>query len=220
MPLIHAVAHPKGDVPDEGFPTLVALHGYGAHGQDLLGLWPFLAAGRMLMLCPQAPIQIQPGYFGFSWYDFQGPGGQTDPAAINEALGLIDEFLDYALEAYPVRRDRVALLGFSQGGGMAYRLGFANPERWVGLAALSTGFPADLADEPPSDAVGRLPILVQHGAQDATATVEGGRSARDTLRELGLDPDYREYPMGHEVNAASAGDLSSWLEDVLLDGDG
>ncbi|MXZ63813.1 MAG: hypothetical protein F4Y98_09595 [Chloroflexi bacterium] len=220
MPLIHAVAHPEGDVPDEGFPTLVALHGYGAHGQDLLGLWPFLAAGRMLMLCPQAPIQIQPGYFGFSWYDFQGPGGQTDPTAINEAIGLIDEFLDYALEAYPVRRDRVALLGFSQGGGMAYRLGFANPERWVGLAALSTGFPADLADEPPSDAVGRLPILVQHGAQDATATVEGGRSARDTLRELGLDPDYREYPMGHEVNAASAGDLSSWLEDVLLDGDG
>lgn len=217
MPLIHAVAHPEGDVPADGLPTLVALHGYGAHGQDLLGLWPFLASGRMLMLCPQAPIQVQPGYFGFSWYDFAGPGGQSDPAAIEGAIGLINEFLDYALEAYPVRRDRVALLGFSQGGGMAYRLGFAEPERWVGLAALSTGFPADLADEPPSDAVGRLPILIQHGAQDATATVEGGRGARDTLQGLGLSPDYREYPMGHEVSAASANDLSEWLGRVLLD---
>ena len=217
MPLIHAVAHPEGDVPDEGLPTLVALHGYGAHGQDLLGLWPFLAAGRMLMLCPQAPIQVQPGYFGFSWYDFQGPAGQTDPAAIEQAVGLVDEFLDYALEAYPVRRDRVALLGFSQGGGMAYRMAFADPERWVGLAALSTSFPADLVDEPPSEAVGRLPILIQHGAQDQTATVEGGQASRDTMRQLGLDPDYREYPMGHEVSAASAGDLSAWLQRVLLD---
>ena len=217
MPLIHAVAHPEGDVPDEGLPTLVALHGYGAHGQDLLGLWPFLASGRMLMLCPQAPIQVQPGYFGFSWYDFAGPGGQSDPAAIEGAIGLIHDFLDYALEAYPVRRDRVALLGFSQGGGMAYRLGFAEPERWVGLAALSTGVPADLADEPPSDAVGQLPILIQHGAQDATASVDGGRGARDTLQGLGLSPDYREYPMGHEVSAASANDLSEWLGRVLLD---
>ena len=135
-------------------------------------------------------------------------------------MGLINEFLDYALEAYPVRRDRVALIGFSQGGGMAYRLAFADPERWVGLAALSTGFPADLGDEPPSEAVAALPMLIQHGAQDPTATVEGGRGSRDRLQELGLDPDYREYPMGHEVNAASAGDLSAWLGRVLLDEQG
>lgn len=215
MPLIHAIAHPEGDIPAEGFPTLLALHGFGAHGQDLLGLWPYLASGRMLMLCPQAPIQVQPGYFGFSWYDFAGPGGQSDPAAIQRALGLVGEFLDHALEAYPVRGDRVALLGFSQGGGMAYRMAFAEPERYAGLAALSTRFPEDLAARPPADAVSQIPILVQHGEQDPTATVDGGRASRDTLRDLGLSPDYREYPMGHEVSAASANDLSQWLGRVL-----
>ena len=217
MPLIHATAHPGVEVPDEGLPTLIALHGYGAHGQDLLGLWPYLASGRMLMICPQAPLQVQPGYFGFSWYDFAGPGGQSDPAALEGALDLVGEFLDYAFETYPVRSDRVALLGFSQGGGMAYRLAFREPERYVGLAALSTRFPEDLADEPPGDAVAALPMLIQHGEQDPTATVDGGRASRDRLRALGLDPDYREYPMGHEVNAASAGDLSAWLGRVLFD---
>ena len=217
MPLIHAIAHPEGDIPAEGLPTLVALHGYGAHGQDLLGLWPYLASGRVLMICPQAPIQVQPGYFGFSWYDFAGPGGRTDPEAIERSLGLVGEFLDHAYEAYPVRRDRVALLGFSQGGGMAYRMAFAEPGRWSGLAALSTRFPDDLADGPPPDGVAELPILVQHGEQDATATVDGGRASRDALLGLGLAPDYREYPMGHEVSAASASDLSSWLGRVLLD---
>ena len=167
MPLIHAIAHPEGDVPDEGLPTLVALHGYGAHGQDLLGLWPFLAAGRMLMLCPQAPIQVQPGYFGFSWYDFAGPGGNTDPAAIEQAMGLINEFLDYALDAYPVRRDRVALLGFSQGGGMAYRLAFNDPDRWV-----------DVRNHLPKLAHGHWAAQARHGHARGYQAVEFVRNIR------------------------------------------
>ena len=105
------------------------------------------------------------------------------PPPSSRQWALLDEFLDYAFEAYPVRRDRVALLGFSQGGGMAYRLAFADPERWVGLAALSTGFPADLGDEPPAEAVAALPILIQHGAQDPDRGHRGrARSARPPAR--------------------------------------
>ena len=48
--------------------------------------------------------------------------------------------------------------------------------------------------------------------------VDRGRASRDRLQSLGLEPDYHEYPMGHEVGAASANDLSSWLERVLLNG--
>jgi phospholipase/carboxylesterase len=219
MTLVHAIAHPGDAASGEPLPTLIALHGYGANGQDLLGLAPYLGGGRLLMICPQAPLQVEPGFYGFSWYQFAGPGGQSDPAELERALGLVRDFVDFALDAYPVRRDRVALLGFSQGGGMAYRLALGEPERFVGLAALSTRLPADLfAEQPPSEAVAALPLLIQHGAEDPTASVDGGRASRDRLRELGLEPDYREYPMGHEVSAASAGDLSAWLDRVLFDG--
>ena len=186
MPLIHATAHPGVEVPDEGLPTLIALHGYGAHGQDLLGLWPYLASGRMLMICPQAPLQVQPGYFGFSWYDFAGPGGQSDPAALEGALDLVGEFLDYAFETYPVRSDRVALLGFSQGGGMAYRLAFREPERYVGLRPPSArASPRTWATSPPATPSPALPMLIQHGEQDPTATVDGGRASRDRPARAG-----------------------------------
>ena len=220
MTLIHAVAHPglTDDADGDGLlPTLIALHGYGANAQDLLGLSPYLAGGRLLMICPQAPLQIEPNFHGFNWHAFSGPDGRGSPAVIEAANAMVSEFVDFALEAYPVRRDRVVLLGFSQGGGMAYRAGFSEPERYVGLAALSTSLPDDVfADgELPGDAVRALPLLVQHGASDASVSVDRGRASRDRLAALGLQPDYREYPMAHEVGAHSARDLSQWLERVL-----
>ena len=216
MSLIHAVAHPGPEGGDEPLPTLIALHGYGANGQDLLGLSPHLAGGRLLMICPQAPLQIEPDFHGFSWYPFSGAAGQADEATIEGAIALVRDFIAFALDAYPVRRDRVALLGFSQGGGMAYRVGFRSPERFVGLAALSTRLPDDVfAAEEPSEAARALPLLIQHGASDPTATVDGGRASRERLEALDLSPDYREYPMGHEVSGPSARDLSEWLERVL-----
>ena len=220
MTLIHAVAHPgsSDDADGDGLlPTLITLHGYGANAQDLLGLSPYLAGGRLLMICPQAPLQIEPNFHGFNWHAFSGPDGRGSPDVVEAANAMVSEFVDFALEAYPVRRDRVALLGFSQGGGMAYRAGFSEPERYVGLAALSTSLPDDVfADgELPGDAVRALPLLVQHGASDASVSVDRGRASRDRLAALGLQPDYREYPMAHEVGAHSARDLSQWLERVL-----
>ena len=173
MTLIHAVAHPgsSDDADGDGLlPTLIALHGYGANAQDLLGLSPYLAGGRLLMICPQAPLQIEPNFHGFNWHAFSGPDGRGSPEVVEAANAMVSEFVDFALEAYPVRRDRVALLGFSQGGGMAYRAGFHEPQRYAGLAALSTGLPDDVfADgEAPGAAVRALPLLVQHGASDAS----------------------------------------------------
>ena len=220
MTLIHALAHPgaSDDADGDGLlPTLIALHGYGANAQDLLGLSPYLAGGRLLMICPQAPLQIEPNFHGFNWHAFSGPDGRGSPEVVEAANAMVSEFVDFALDAYPVRRDRVALLGFSQGGGMAYRAGFHEPERYAGLAALSTSLPDDVfaEGEAPGEAVRALPLLVQHGASDASIGVERGRASRDRLAALGLEPDYREYPMAHEVGAHSARDLSQWLERVL-----
>ena len=220
MTLIHAVAHPGtiDDARGDGlFPTLIALHGYGANAQDLLGLSPYLAGGQLLMICPQAPLPIDPNFYGFNWHAFSGPDGRGSPEVVEAANAMVSEFVDFALEAYPARRDRVALLGFSQGGGMAYRLGFSEPERYVGLAALSASLPDDVfADgETPGEAVRALPLLIQHGASDTSVSVDKGRASRDRLAGLGLEPDYREYPMAHEVGAHSARDLSHWLERVL-----
>src|ERR1043166_8667895 len=53
-------------------------------------------------------------------------------------------FLDAALERYPIERKKLVALGFSQGGVMAYGLALGEPERFAGLAVLSSWLPEEL----------------------------------------------------------------------------
>jgi phospholipase/carboxylesterase len=112
----------------------------------------------------------------------------------------------------------VALLGFSQGGSIAFRLGLSEPQRWRGVAALSTWLPEE------AEAAGRsaghaaivaLPVLIQHGTQDPMIALDRARDSKTRLEALGVKPDYREYPMGHQIGNESLRDLARWTEQVL-----
>ena len=67
MQLLHTAYVPAGEGP---FPTILALHGWGANAQDLLGLAPFLHGGEALVVCPEGPVafEIQQGYVGHGWF--------------------------------------------------------------------------------------------------------------------------------------------------------
>jgi phospholipase/carboxylesterase len=211
--LTHVIAHPGGGEP---LPTVIALHGHGAHGQDLIGLAPHLAGGRALWICPQAEFTIEPGYYGFTWFRRDTASGQRATDEPERTLGIVRAFIDEAFARYPVDPARVALLGFSQGGMLAYRLALAEPRRFVGLAALSTSLAADQAEAiTPGDGIGELPVLVQHGLEDPMISIDRARESLERLRALGVTPEYHEYAMAHAIGQESAMDLSRWLERVL-----
>jgi phospholipase/carboxylesterase len=109
------------------------------------------------------------------------------------------------------------VLGFSQGGVMAYSLALSNPHRFAALAALSTWLPREFVERLGiSDDIGNLRVLVQHGTRDPTIEVERARDSVDRLRALKAPLTYREYEMGHEIAPQSLGDLTAWLEDKVL----
>ena len=58
MQLVHTVFEPEGDEP---YPTVLALHGWGANAMDLLGIAPHLCSGRFLVICPQGPVEVPLG---------------------------------------------------------------------------------------------------------------------------------------------------------------
>jgi len=211
MPFLHAALHPGGEGP---FPTLIALHGHGAHALDLIGLSQTLPAG-LLWLCPQAQFTIEQGFHGFTWFHFD----RSDPRREEELAQVVDElreFIETSIERYPVDPERLVLLGFSQGGMLGYRLALSEPERFAGFAALSTTLSPETATTVAGGAtLGRLPVLVQHGDQDPMIAVERARESRERLEELGVDLEYHEYPMGHQVGAQSTLDLRAWLSRVL-----
>lgn len=215
MQLVHTIYEPTGDGP---FPTILTLHGRGANAFDLLGLAPHICSGRFLVICPQGPLEtpIAPDTMGYAWYPMS-LGGPPDVVAILSSQVLLKDFLDECLRRYPIDPKKLVILGFSQGGVMAYSLALANPERFAALAILSSWLPKELLPQlNVHDAVQSLPTLIQHGTQDSMIEVARARSSVETLRELHVPLTYREYEMGHEIRPRSLLDLSAWLEEKVL----
>lgn len=212
MELIHTVYQPTGTGP---FPTVLTLHGRGANAFDLLGLAPYLCRGRFMMICPQGALEtpIGPDAVGYAWYPMSN-GGAPDIEAILISQKKLDAFLDDCLKLYPIDPKKLAILGFSQGGVMAYSVTLGNPQRFGALAVLSSWLPEELLPRLNVDnAVQSLPTLVQHGTQDPMIQIDRARSSVETLRQLRVPLTYREYEMGHEIRPESLADLSAWLEE-------
>ena len=214
MNLVHAIYQPPGAGP---FPTLLTLHGRGANAFDLLGLAPYICGGKFLLICPQAPMEVSigPDQVGYAWYN-ASRGGTPDTDGMLESQQALKIFLDDCLKQYPIDPTRLAALGFSQGGVMAYSLALSDPQRFAGLAALSTWLPRELTPRLTiSEAVRSLPTLVQHGTQDPQIEVDRARDSVARLRELKVPLTFKEYEMGHEIRPRGLSDLSAWLEETL-----
>ena len=216
MQFIHAAWTPAGEPP---YPTLFALHGHGAHAQDLAPLAPLLAEGKLQVILPQAEFALDDAPFAygpmFTWMR-RGDNDRPLPGELARVTADLTAFIEQAIERYAVDRNRTALMGFSQGGFLAYRLALSDPNRWRGAAMLSTWLSDEAAAEVHPDAA-QLPLLVQHGTNDPLVTVDKGRNSRDRLQALGLNVTYREYPMQHELGRESLHNLSAWLSKLLLD---
>ncbi len=214
MKLLHTAYVPEGEGP---FPTVIAVHGWGANAMDLLGLAPILHRGEALVLCPQGPFALADPQsrmvIGFGWFPLAA-GRPPDPLEFAKACGLLEEWIDEAAKQYPIDKNHVVLLGFSQGGVMAYDLFLRNPSRYAGLAALSSWLPPEVTERvQPNEALKGRPVLVVHGSTDPMIGIERAHESRDALLPLGVSVTYREFEMGHEISPEALRALLEWFED-------
>lgn len=214
MELIHAAWVPPGEGP---FPTVIALHGWGASALDLLSLAPHVTGGRLLTLCPQGSIELRVGGgVGYGWFPLV-EGKPPDPRAFLKTSARLRGFVERARRRYPIDSSKTVALGFSQGGLMAIDLAFRETEAFAGLAVLSSWFPDVLAANlPQTPAQKGFPVLMIHGSQDRQASIEQARASRAVFERFGVDLDYHEFPMGHEVSPDALGTLVRWLRMKIL----
>ncbi|MEN8162208.1 MAG: dienelactone hydrolase family protein, partial [Myxococcota bacterium] len=112
---------------------------------------------------------------------------------------------------------KIVLLGFSQGGVMAYDLALSEPERFAGLVALSAWFPEPVDQGiPANEAHKNFPALVVHGTEDPMVPVQRAQDSRQRLIARGVNVHYREYPMQHEINPDALREIVVWLEEKVF----
>lgn len=211
------VAEPTGEVTG----SVIWLHGLGADGHDFAPILPHLPLGELgvrvvLPHAPSQPVTINGGMSMPAWYDIRPTDGPArhDEAGIRASAVAIDALIANEREQLPA--ERIAVVGFSQGGAMALHCGLRASERLAGIAALSTYLLLPEATETErSPANAKTPIFQAHGTYDAVVALARGEHARDWLGERDYAVAWHDYPMGHEVCLEEIAELGSWFRSIF-----
>ena len=212
--LRYLMVEPDDYDPHVKYPMVILLHGFGASMDDLAGLSPAIDRRGYLFAFPNAPtpFQIGPGTTGYGWTPPRGQGTAEDAQRAKE---MLETFFAEVMEQYRVSEGNMILGGFSQGGGMTYRCGLGRPDTFAGLVALSSTMPDadELRGQLPAQRT--QPIFIAHGVHDDISPVDRAREAREFLEAEGYAPEYREYPMRHEITPEVMSDLVPWMKGLL-----
>ena len=176
---------------------VVLVHGYGADGQDLIGLaqhWQSLLPA-VAFAAPNAPTRV-PGGAGYQWF----PISRIDPhemrKGVEAATPMLEDYLDAELARLGLPPERLALVGFSQGTMLSLHLGL---RRKIKPAAI-VGFSGLLAGTPPAD--GAIPpIFLTHGDSDTVIPPQAMFVAATQLGLAGAAVQWHLAPgMGHGID--------------------
>ncbi|MFK8331555.1 alpha/beta hydrolase [Pseudomonas sp. BJa5] len=201
---------------------VIWLHGLGADRYDFLPVAEALQGGLLStrFVMPQAPtrpVTINGGYEMPSWYDIKAmtPARAIDQdqleASADQVIALIK-----AEQAKGISLSRIFLAGFSQGGAVVLHTAYIKwQEALGGVLALSTYAPTFADDTQLTACQQRTPALCLHGVHDPVVIPSMGRTAFEHLKRWGVDANWQEYPMEHEVLQEEIQDIYNWLSKQL-----
>ncbi len=198
---------------------VVLLHGFGSNGAAMLGLAKTLsiALPNTAFLAPDAhdPAPGRPG--GRMWFTIPKLGGSSAVEAdlrLQASARQLDAFLDDQLAAHGLPASAMALLGFSQGAGMAYEVGPRRRDQLAGVVAIAGRMKRNetLAAEVRS----HPPFLMMTGAEDHLLTEDEITQTRTALSQVSI-PAMRIIMagVGHSVSDDGLATASDFLKSVL-----
>jgi phospholipase/carboxylesterase len=169
---------------------VVFLHGYGANGDDLLGLADPLS-GHMrdtVFIAPDAPDACSGTPFGRQWFGipaFDGSSLADAMAAMEKSALQLNAFLDVRMADEGLSDAQVMLLGFSQGAMMSLHVAPRRKTPFAGVIAISGRLIRP--DRLQAELVVKPPVLLIHGDQDPVVDFAEMGKAGDALVAAGLE---------------------------------
>jgi phospholipase/carboxylesterase len=213
LSLHHVTRFPASHSPTANsvYPTILALHGRGSNERDLISLAEYLPQ-NLLWISPRGTFTLGPD--SFEWFQITQIG-KPDPVRLANALNTIDTFIDEIIANCPVDKNKLYLLGFSQGSIVSMSYALTKPNRVAGVIAQSGYIPHESGLQIDRAGIKNKPFILTHGIQDSMLPVDWARRSRDTLQKLEVNLEYHEFNMGHNVSEESLTAINAWLEKQL-----
>ena len=180
---------------------VLLLHGYGADGNDLIGLAPAWAPAMpdTLFVSPHAPFPCEGAPFGRQWFGIAGRDAEMRFAGLRAASAMVDGFIDDLLEETGLPPGALTLAGFSQGTMLALHAGPRRAEPLAGILGYSGRLLApELLD---GEALSRPPVALIHGEMDELVPFSSMAEAAVALERTGFVVETHGRPgLGHGID--------------------
>lgn len=203
------VEPPSGDISS----TVVLLHGFGAPGDDLVGLAPYLHAPRTRFVFPAAPLELG-GLYGDSraWWLLDlarleaslATGSMHSwiaeiPEGLDNARVQMRRFLDQLQARFAIANDQLVLGGFSQGAMLSIDTALHRDAPLAGLVLMSGTLTAESVWAPRFPQLAGVPVLQSHGRHDMLLPYAIAEALRDRLVAAGAKVEFHSFLGGHEI---------------------
>lgn len=211
------------ELEDGEQPALVVVlcHGYGASGNDLVGLaqQPLMegqgGGGKVAFVFPAAPLDLaeqgMPG--GRAWWhidldrlinrrtpELLAQFRRAAPPGLAEARTMFLRLLTEAGQHFGVAANRFVLGGFSQGSMLTTDVALRLKNAPAGLCVLSGALINEDEWQPLVAERGPLRVFQSHGRHDSILPFPLAAALRDLLKESGADIEFFDFEGDHEIN--------------------
>ncbi|HEU5047636.1 MAG TPA: alpha/beta fold hydrolase [Rickettsiales bacterium] len=176
---------------------VILLHGYGADGNDLIGLAPMLAQSLpdTHFISPNAPFPCEMAPYGRQWFSLRDWSPKSMLRGAQEAAPALNMFISQQLQRFSLTDDKLALIGFSQGTMMALYTALRRPTPCAGIV----GFSGSLIGE--EGMVSKPPVCLIHGDMDNVVPFGAMALAEAVLKHDGISVETHKRPsLGHGID--------------------
>ena len=169
---------------------VILLHGYGANGDDLLGLADPMSEylPDTVFISPNAPEVCSGNPGGYQWFPIpwiDGSSEEESEVGANRAIKDLNYFIDEVMHNEGLSEAETVLLGFSQGTMIGLHLAIRRDNSFASLVGFSGRLlRPDLVQEEKKNS---LPILLLHGDQDDVVPFGSLAEASNVLRTNGFN---------------------------------
>ena len=194
----------SGETLERARAAMILMHGRGASAADIMTIAEEVMFPGIAYLAPQA--------HGSAWYPnpFTAPFEANEPY-LSSALEVLSSLLARVETKVPA--EKVALLGFSQGGCLVLEFAVRHGRRYGGVLGLSCGLIGP--DGTPRDYPGdfqRTPVFLGCSEVDPYIRKERVLEAAQVFERMGANVTMRLYPgLDHSVN----GDELRHVRDIV-----
>ncbi len=213
--------------------NVVLSHGFGAPGEDLVGLGPELShvapelRDTVRFVFPAAPLSLaELGYAGGrAWWHLDmerlALGRDWDtyvdevPEGLPKARRLYLALLEELEAGTKIPLSRTVLGGFSQGAMLSTDVALRTEEAPLGLCVLSGALISRAAWEERAPKRAGLPVFQSHGRQDPILPYEVSERLRALFEGSGMPVRHEPFSGPHTIPVSVLQKLGAWLMERL-----